>query len=239
MRETLETLVISPTFNEVANVDALADGVLALDPSIHLMVVDDSSPDGTADRVRLRAQIDPRVHLLLRTHREGYGRAVAAGLAAGLEMGARRVLQMDADGSHDTSAIPSLIQGLEDGADMVIGSRYIPGGGIGQWPLRRRLLSRGANVYVDRVLGLPVRDCTSGFRGFHAETLRRCGPQRIRAQGYAFLIEHLYHVVRAGLQVREVPILFTDREAGTSNLSLRVFAESVINPWRIRLSYRR
>ncbi len=238
MPESPQTLVISPTFNEAANVDALADGVLALDPSIHLMVVDDSSPDGTAERVRQRAEADPRVHLLLRAHREGYGRAVAAGLAAGLEMGARRVLQMDADGSHDTAAIPQLIDALDGGADMVIGSRYIPGGGIGQWPLRRRLLSRGANVYVDRVLGLPVRDCTSGFRGFNASTLQRCSPERIRAQGYAFLIEHLYHVVRADLQVREVPILFTDREAGSSNLSFRVFAESVVNPWRIRLSYR-
>ncbi len=226
--------VVSATYNEVANVTPLAAGVLEAVPHAHLLVVDDSSPDGTGERVARLARDDPRIGLLLRPHREGYGRAVAAGLEAALAAGARRIVMMDADGSHDPAAIPRLLSALEDGADMVIGSRYVEGGGIRRWSRRRRVLSRCANVYVDRVLGLPVRDCTSGFRAFRASTLGRCRPGEVRARGYAFLIEHLDRVVHAGLGVTEVPIWFTDREQGSSNLTWRVFIESVVNPWRVR-----
>lgn len=229
--------VVSPTYNEVDNVGALAAGVTAASPRFELLVVDDDSPDGTSERTRELGRDEPRVKLLHRPEREGYGRAIAAGLQAALEAGARYVVTMDADGSHDTAAIGSLVSAL-DRADMVIGSRYVPGGGIRRWPWRRKILSRGANAYVDRVLSLPVKDCTSGFRGFRAETLRRCPPEEVQANGYAYLIEHLYRIARTGMTIEEVPIQFTDRERGSSNLTLGVVVESVLNPWRIRRSLR-
>jgi dolichol-phosphate mannosyltransferase len=232
-------VVISPTYNEAENVDALADGVLAQPGGFSLLVVDDSSPDGTGERVLERAAADPRVDLLTRPGKEGYGRAVAAGLNEALRRGADVVVQMDADGSHDPAVIPAMLDALAAGFDVVVGSRYVPGGGIRRWPMRRKLLSRGANAYVDRVLGLPVRDCTTGFRAFSADALRRCDPAAVQAAGYAFLIEHLYHVVQQGLRIEEVPIVFTDREQGASSLTWSVFTESVVNPWRIRLSSRR
>jgi dolichol-phosphate mannosyltransferase len=230
-------VVVSPTYNEVDNVEALAEGVLSSSPRFQLLIVDDNSPDGTSELTRELSRKEPRVKLLHRERREGYGRAIAAGLRAALGEGVPYVVTMDADGSHDTEAISSLVSVLER-ADMVIGSRYVPGGGIRRWPWRRRVLSRGANAYVDRVLSLPVKDCTSGFRGFRAETLRRCDPAAVEANGYAFLIEHLFRVARAGLTIEEVPIQFTDRERGSSNLTLDVFVESVLNPWRIRRSSR-
>ena len=239
MTDTPRVVVISPTYNEADNVHALADGVLAQPGDLSLLVVDDSSPDGTGDRVLARAANDPRIGLLTRPGKEGYGRAVCAGLVEALDRGADVVVQLDADGSHDPAVIPCMLDAIAAGFDVVIGSRYVPGGGIRRWPPRRKILSRGANAYVDRVLGLPVRDCTTGFRAFTADALRRCDPREVRASGYAFLIEHLYLADQADLRIEEVPIVFTDREEGESSLTWSVFTESVVNPWRIRLSRRR
>ena len=229
---------MSPTYNEVDNVPMLADAVLGISPGYHLLIVDDSSPDGTSELTAELSACEPRITLLQRPLREGYGRALAAGLSAALQTGAPRIVQMDADGSHDAQFIPDLVAALDRGADVAIGSRYIPGGGIRHWPLSRRMLSRGANLYINAILGLPVRDNTSGFRAFRAGTLQRCDPRRVRALGYAFHTEYLSHVLREQLTPVEVPIQFTDREIGSSNLSLKVVAESVVNPWRIRLSRR-
>jgi len=232
-------VVISPTFNEVENVDALMDGILALPSRFRLIIVDDSSPDGTADVVRRRAEREPRIGLLLRPQREGYGRAVTAGLIDALEQeGAQIVVQMDADGSHDPAVVQELVAAIEGGADMAIGSRYIPGGGVRDWPLHRRLLSRGANAYVHRVLGVTPKDCTAGFRAFRAETLHQCDPRDVKAGDYAFLVEFLVRLSNTGIRIVEIPILFTERRAGRSNLSWKAFTESVVNPWRIRLRNR-
>ncbi len=240
MRQTRadSVIVISPTYNEVDNVDALMDGILALPERFRLIVVDDSSPDGTADVVRRRGEREPRVGLLLRPQREGYGRAVTAGLMHALDEGAQIVVQMDADGSHDPAVVAELVEAIEGGADMAIGSRYIPGGGVQDWPIHRRLLSRGANAYVHRVLGVTPKDCTAGFRAFRAETLRRCDPREVKAGDYAFLVEFLVRLSRTGIRIVEIPILFTERRAGRSNLSWKAFTESVVNPWRIRLRNR-
>ncbi len=230
--------VISPTYDEADNVDALIDGILSLPARYRLVVVDDSSPDGTGAAVLRRAAADDRVALLSRPARQGYGRAVAAGLIHALDHGASVIVQMDADGSHDPAAVPSLVAAVDAGADLAIGSRYVPRGAIRDWPWTRRLLSRGANAYVRGVLGLPAHDCTAGFRAFSAPCLRACDPRAVRAGDYAFLVEHLLRVTRGGLRVVEVPITFTERRSGRSNLSWRAFAESVVNPWRIRLDAR-
>jgi len=229
-------VIVSPTYNEADNVGPLAQAVLSLSPGYHLLVVDDSSPDGTSERTAELGASEPRIHLLQRTRRDGYGPALAAGLWAALQTGAPRVVMMDADGSHDAVYIPDLVAALDRGADVAIGSRYIPGGGIQNWPLRRHLLSRGANAYVNAILDIPVRDQTSGFRAFRADTLRRCDPRRVRARGYAFHYEYLSHVHAAGLTPVEVPIMFANRERGTSKLSMAVIVESVIKPWRVRWS---
>jgi len=228
-------VVISPTFDEVGNVDALIDGVMAHPPRYRLVVVDDRSPDGTGERVAQRASANGRVSLLSRPQRKGYGRAVADGLNHALGMGAAVVVQMDADGSHDPAVLPALVEAIEeDGADVAIGSRYVPGGAIEGWARHRRVLSRGANAYVRTVLSMPAHDCTAGFRAYRAEWIRRCDPRDVRAGDYAFLIEYLHQLGRAGARVAEVPITFTERRSGRSNLSVRAFVESVVNPWRVR-----
>lgn len=228
-------VVISPTYNEVGNVDALIDGVLAHPLRYRLVVVDDDSPDGTGERVRRRAAVDPRLGLLSRSRRQGYGRAVADGLTHAVALGAAVVVQMDADGSHDPAALPALVETIEQGgADVAIGSRYVPGGAIEGWTRHRRVLSRGANAYVRTVLSMPAHDCTAGFRAYRAEWIRRCDPRDVRAGDYAFLIEYLHQLGRAGARVAEVPITFTERRSGRSNLSVRAFVESVFNPWRVR-----
>ncbi len=233
-----EVVVVSPTFNEVENVPLLAEAVLGVSPDYHLLIVDDSSPDGTSELTEELGASEPRIGLLRRARREGYGPALAAGLSAGLAMGARQVVQMDADGSHDAQYIPDLVGALDRGADVAIGSRYIPGGSIRDWPLSRRALSRAANLYVGAVLDMPVLDNTSGFRAFRAETLRRCDPRRVEVRGYAFHIEFLSHILGAGMTAEEVPIVFTDRALGQSNLSWPNVFESVLNPWRIRFGSR-
>jgi dolichol-phosphate mannosyltransferase len=228
-------IVISPTYNEVGNVDALVDGVLAHPPRYRLVVVDDRSPDGTGERVERRAASEGRVSLLSRPRRQGYGRAVAHGLMYAVELGAAVVVQMDADGSHDPAVLPALVAAVEEGgADVAIGSRYVPGGAIEGWARRRRVLSRGANGYVRTVLSMPAHDCTAGFRAYRAPWLRRCDPREVRAGDYAFLIEYLHRLGREGARVAEVPITFTERRSGRSNLSVRAVVESVVNPWRIR-----
>jgi len=231
---TPQVVVVSPTYNEVDNVERLADAVLGTSPGYHLLVVDDSSPDGTSELTASLSAAEPRIELLQRHRRRGYGPAVASGLVAALSAGAPRIVMMDADGSHEARYIPDLVDALDRGADIAIGSRYVSKGGIRRWPLSRRMLSRGANMYIGAVLDLPVRDNTSGFRGFRARTLQRCDPRLVRARGYAFHIELLSLILGAGLTAEEVPIQFTNRTRGRSNLSLEIIVESVINPWRIR-----
>lgn len=213
-------LVVIPTYNEAENILSLAREVLAQDRSLELLVVDDASPDGTGARVTEAAESEPRLRLLARPGKLGLGTAYLAGFRHGLEHGYDWVVTMDGDGSHAPRHLPALLEATRS-SDLVIGSRYVPGGGIRNWPPHRRALSAFANGYTRTLLGLSVRDCTSGYRAYSRRVLEAVDPFGVRSSGYSFLEEMLYRVARAGFRITEVPILFQDRTAGASKISQR------------------
>jgi dolichol-phosphate mannosyltransferase len=216
----MRAVVILPSYNEVENVLPLSADVLSRDPLLEVLVVDDASPDGTGDLVERAARDEPRLHLLRRAGKLGLGSAYLAGFRYALDAGADRILTMDCDYSHHPRYLPRILAELER-ADMVIGSRYVPGGGVENWGLRRRLLSRFANAYTRTLLRLPVRDCTAGFRGFRREVIERVEPFTIRASGYSFLEEMVLRVARHGFRIAEIPIVFVDRTRGSSKIDTR------------------
>ena len=225
-------LVVVPTYNELANLPLLAAGLME-HPNLHLLVVDDQSPDGTGDLAdRLASEHAGRIRVLHRTGHRGLGRSYVDGLKAALREPVDVVCQMDADLSHDPVQLPALIAAADE-HDVVIGSRYVPGGRIVNWPLRRRVLSRFANLYVRTVTRLAVHDCTSGFRCWRREALASLPFDRLTSDGYAFLVELLYAAARRGCRITEVPITFVERRLGQSKLSHDVLIESAIAPWRI------
>jgi dolichol-phosphate mannosyltransferase len=228
--------VIVPTYNERDNL-RLVVGALLRHPGIDVLVVDDHSPDGTGDIADRLASESSRVTVMHRTGTRGLGRSYVEGMRHALERGATHVCQMDADLSHDPDAIPSLIAAT-DRADVVIGSRYIPGGQVRNWPRRRRALSAFANAYVRGLTGLRPHDCTSGFRCWTRTALEQLALDRIRSDGYAFQVELTWEAQRAGFRIVEVPITFVERTAGASKLSTRVLVESMVLPWRLALSQR-
>ena len=232
------TLIVIPTYDERENVGGLVRRIFEHAPEADLLVLDDNSPDGTADHAEALFGSDPRFSVLRRTGARGYGRSLLDGYRRALDAGYARVLQMDADFSHDPASIPALLAASRR-ADVVIGSRYCPGGGVANWPLRRRVLSRFANRYVAAITSLRVGDATSGFRCYTQRALRVLLEGRTRAEGYAFLVEATFRAHRAGLRVAEVPITFTDRREGQSKISRKVILESVLMPWRLRLAHRR
>lgn len=231
---TDRTLIVVPTYNERENIARLVAELLKVAPAADVCLIDDGSPDGTATCAEELFGTDPRFCVLRRTGARGYGRSLVDGYRKALEGGYARLVQLDADFSHDPRRIPALIEASR-GADVVIGSRYCEGGGVENWPLRRRALSRFANAYVARITGLSVRDTTSGFRCYTRRALRRLLDGRIASEGYAFLVEAVYRARRAGLKVAEVPITFTDRREGQSKMSRKVILESILMPWRLRL----
>jgi glycosyltransferase involved in cell wall biosynthesis len=210
-------LVVIPTYNESASILPLARSILALDRDLEVLVVDDASPDGTGDRVSREAESEPRLHLLQRSDKLGLGSAYLAGFRFGLERGFGQIFTMDGDGSHDPAHLDQMRDALGD-HDMVIGSRYVPGGGIANWKLHRRVLSRFANWYTRALLGIHQRDCTSGYRGYRREVLESVDPFAVRSSGYSFLEEMVWRVHRAGFRIAEVPIVFTDRHLGISKI---------------------
>ena len=213
-------LVVIPTYNEAENILPLARDVLAQDPSLDVLVVDDASPDGTGARVSEAGASEPRLGLLARSGKLGLGSAYLAGFRHGLEHGYDWVVTMDGDGSHAPRFLPALLEATRS-SDLVVGSRYVPGGGITNWPAHRRALSAFANRYTRTLLGLSVRDCTSGYRAYARRVLEAVDPFGVRSSGYSFLEEMLYRVARAGFRIAEVPILFQDRTAGASKISQR------------------
>jgi len=223
---------VIPTYNEVENVASLVRDVLAQDPALDVLVVDDASPDGTGDAVRELGRSEPRVRLLARAGKLGLGSAYQAGFRRGMDEGYDWVVTMDGDGSHAPRFLPGFLAVAGD-ADLVIGSRYVPGGGIRNWPAHRRALSAFANLYTRMLLGLPVRDCTSGYRMYSRELLERIDPFDLRSSGYSFLEEILERVVRAELRVVEVPILFQDREGGVSKINRNEIYRAA---WNVLLS---
>ncbi len=231
------TVVIIPTYCEGDNIARIVPAVLeALDCDV--LVVDDESPDGTGQLADELAAADGRVAVLHRTGRpRGLGCAYRDGFALALARGCSFVIQMDADFSHDPAHLPALREAAED-ADLVIGSRYVPGGGAPDWTPIRRLVSRGGSLYSRLILGLPVRDVTGGFKCWRSDALRAVDPSTASARGFAFQIEMNHRAVRAGLRVVEVPILFCDRERGKSKMSARIFVEGLFAVWRIRFARR-
>ncbi|MBW3669122.1 MAG: polyprenol monophosphomannose synthase [Actinobacteria bacterium] len=224
-------LVVLPTYQEAENIPVVVPRIREACPDADILVVDDASPDGTADAAeRLGATV------LRRTGKRGLGPAYADGFAWGLERGYDFFVGMDADLSHDPAVLPTLFGLVEDGADMAIGSRYIDGGAIPHWPAHRRALSRWGNRYATAALRLPVSDATTGYRAFSADILRRVHAASLRASGYGFLIELVYRVARAGGKIVETPIVFVDRERGTSKMNSRIIAEAMtfVTLWGLR-----
>jgi dolichol-phosphate mannosyltransferase len=225
-------IVIVPTYNERANLPVLAERLMSL-AGVRLLVVDDQSPDGTGEVAEaLGRQHAGRIEVVRRTGRRGLGRSYIDGMRHALGAGYDVICQMDADLSHDPRQLPALVAAVET-ADLAIGSRYVPGGAIVNWPRRREWLSRFANGYVRAVTRLEIRDATSGFRCWRADTLRRLPLERFMSDGYSFQVETLFTTVRLGLRVVEVPITFTERREGRSKLSRGIVLESVVMPWRL------
>jgi len=223
-------LVVIPTYDEVHSIERAVCGVRAAVPGADILVVDDGSPDGTGALADALAAADPQVHVLHRTAKQGLGAAYRAGFGWGIERGYAVLVEMDADGSHRPEQLPDVLGGLAGGADLSLGSRWVPGGAVRNWPRRRLLLSRGANAYARLLLGLPVRDATGGFRAIRREALERIDVAAVTSQGYCFQVDVVRRAVAAGLTLVEVPIVFVEREQGYSKMDAAVVAEAL---WRV------
>ena len=232
----MRTLVVMPTYDEALNIVEALTRVRAAAPDVDILVVDDNSPDGTADLARAAGEELGRVDVLVRPKKDGLGNAYRHGFRVGIDRGYDRLVQMDADLSHDPAALPSLLAKLDAGSAAVIGSRYVPGGSIPHWPWHRRALSKWGNRYACVVLGMSVHDATAGYRAYDAKTLEEIDVFSTRAKGYGFQIETAYRVSRAGRPLAEVPISFTDRVRGQSKMSLSVMVEELglVTWWGIR-----
>ncbi len=223
----MNVLVVLPTYNEAENIDRVLRRIRAALEDASVLVVDDGSPDGTADAAEVMGKELGNIEILRRGRKSGLGSAYRAGFRWGLERGFDACIEMDADLSHEPEALPGLVAALSDGCELAVGSRYVPGGVIPNWAWHRRLLSRGGNVYASALLGLAVADSTSGFRAYSASLLRRIELDRIRADGYGFQIEMTYRARRAGATVVEVPIRFVDRVDGESKMSTVIVVEAL------------
>ena len=230
--------VVLPTYNESENIARLLTQLRQVLPDSRLYVVDDNSPDGTGDIAERCATELGGIEVLHRPGKQGLGSAYRHGFAHVISQGVDVVVSMDVDFSHDPLSIPAMLAAIESGSDAVIGSRYVSGGGTKNWPIHRRLLSRWGNLYTAAVLGVSVRDCTSGFRAYRASALAGIAPETTKAEGYAFLSELVVRLSRRGLKISEVPILFVDRENGTSKMSGRIIAESMLLVTRWGFSHR-
>ena len=233
--ETDRTLIVVPTYNERENVGALIPQLLQIAPDVDVMLVDDNSPDGTVAAAKQLFGNEPRFSSLSRKGPRGIGRSLFDGYRVALERGYARLVQMDADFSHDPNLVPVLIEASRD-ADVVVGSRYCDGGRVVNWPWHRRFLSRFANEYVALITDITIRDSTSGFKCYTRRALQCLVEIGITSEGYAFQVETVFRAQRAGLRIVEIPITFTDRRAGQSKMSGKVIFESVLKPWRLRFA---
>ena len=225
--------VVLPTYNEIDNLPQIVPFILAAARELDVLVVDDNSPDGTGAVADRLAQESPRVRVLHRPRKEGLGRAYLAGFEVALQAGYGRILEMDADFSHDPARLPALLAASRE-ADLVLGSRYVEGGGTVNWGIARQLLSKGGSLYARTILGLPIRDLTGGFKCFRREVLERLDLPSVRSTGYAFQIELTYRAIKRGFRVVEVPITFVDRRVGKSKMSRAIVAEALWKVWKIR-----
>jgi dolichol-phosphate mannosyltransferase len=222
---TSRVCIVMPTYNERQNIEIMASRIRESVPDAGLLVVDDNSPDGTGDLADKLAEKDPHVHVMHRTEKAGLGRAYVAGFTWALDAGYNLIVEMDADGSHRPEDLPALLAAAGT-ADAVIGSRYVPGGTVVNWPASRKFLSAGANTYTRAMLGVRTKDATGGFRVYHAETLRKIDLSTIESAGYCFQIDMTLRVLQGGMKITEVPITFVERERGASKMSRTVIFES-------------
>lgn len=226
-------LIIIPTYNEIENIAEIVPAIRAVVPSCHILVVDDSSPDGTGRKVEQMSSTIENLHLLVRTKKEGLGRAYIAGFRWALERDYDLIFEMDADFSHNPQYLPDFIKNAEE-ADLVIGSRYISGVNVVNWPMQRLLMSYFANVYARIVAGIPVRDCTAGYKCFRSDVLRSINLNKVASSGYSFQLEMNFYVWRKGFRIKEIPIVFTDRKVGVSKMNTKIFKEALFMLWKLR-----
>ena len=227
-------LIVVPTYNELDNVRGVAERFLAAIPGVELLFVDDNSPDGTGALLDELALAEPRIHVMHRAGKLGLGTAYVEGFGWGLARGYDYLWEMDADGSHDPKYLPQMLALAEDGADVVVGSRYVPGGGTENWGLGRKVISRGGGIYARTILGIDVQDVTAGFVCWRRTALEAIDLSTIHSNGYSFQIEMKYRAIQRGLRVVETPILFVDRRVGQSKMSRKIFAEALLQVWRLR-----
>lgn len=223
-------LVIVPTYDERLNIERTVSRVRASVPGADVLVVDDASPDGTGEAADVLAAADPRVHVLHRVGKQGLGAAYLAGFGWGLARDYEVLVEMDADGSHQPEQLPDLLRALDDGADLVLGSRWVTGGSVVNWPRHREVLSRGGNAYVRIALGLPLRDATGGYRAFRRATLEKLALDGVASHGYCFQVDLARRAVDAGCTVVEVPVEFVERELGVSKMTGAIVREAL---WRV------
>ncbi len=229
-----QSLIVVPTYNERDNVRLVAEQFLAALPGTELLFVDDNSPDGTGAILDALAAAEPRIHVMHRAGKLGLGTAYVEGFGWGLARGYDYLFEMDADGSHDPKYLPTMLALAEDGADVVIGSRYVPGGGTENWSLGRKVISRGGGLYARTVLGIDVRDVTAGFVCWRRAALEAIELSSVSSNGYSFQIEMKYRAHQKGLRLVETPIMFVDRRVGQSKMSRAIVAEALLKVWALR-----
>ncbi len=229
-----DTLVVIPTYNERSNIEKIIPAIHSVDKNISILVVDDSSPDGTADSVKNIMRKNKSVNLMQRPGKKGLGTAYVDGFKWALKHGYEYIFEMDADFSHDPKYIPDFMEKIKDN-DLVIGSRYINGISVVNWPIRRLMLSKFASFYVKIITGMPLTDCTSGFKCFRRSVLETIDLDRIHSDGYAFQVEMHYKAWKKGFKIAEIPIIFIDRHAGTSKMSREVMWEAAVIVWKLKL----
>ena len=230
----MKTLVISPTYNEGKNIESLVNQVLGPNPDYHLLIVDDNSPDGTAAIVKELQQTYPNLSLEVRTGKAGLGTAYLFGFKWALERGYEAIVQIDADLSHDPKDVPRLVSELQN-YDLIIGSRYVEGVSVVNWPIRRLILSYGANMYSRTVTGMPINDGTGGFKAWRGSLLRKIELNKVKSQGYSFQIEMNFRAWRQNARIKEEPIIFVDRTIGESKMSKAIMYEAIWMVWRLRI----
>lgn len=228
-----KSLVVIPTYNEKDNVEKIVDEVLKVEPSLHILIVDDNSPDGTGRIVDEMCQRDNRIHVLHRPGKSGLGSAYIAGFKYALEREYEYIFEMDADFSHDPKYLPQFLEKIGE-YDLVLGSRYIKGVNVVNWPMTRLLLSYFANVYARFITGLPVRDATGGFKCFRRRVLEHIDLDAVQSDGYSFQIEMTFKAWKKRFTVCEIPIIFVDRLAGSSKMSKKIVREAIVMVWRLR-----
>lgn len=231
----MKSIVVIPTYNEKDNIINIINAILEVKNDMHVLVVDDNSPDGTANLVKDFAQTNSNIHIIVRAGKMGLGTAYCEGFAWALENGYEAIMEMDADFSHDPKEIPNFMEAIKE-YDLVIGSRYSVGVNVVNWPLRRLILSYGANIYARFITGIPVHDATGGFKCFRAEALRKIDLTRIKSNGYGFQIEMNFKLWKKGARIKEIPIIFIDRRSGVSKMNKKIIYEALFLVWKLKIA---